>query len=69
MKNPNQRPRRDWDNGGYVCLWHDGEILRRVRSAAFRETWTQNGLDGDPEVLEREFLPKDRRRELRAIGR
>jgi hypothetical protein len=29
-----------------------------------RETWTQY----DPELLEREFLPKERRRELRNLA-
>jgi hypothetical protein len=62
VKSPNQLPQRDWQNGGYVTTWQDGEIMRQVRSPAIRETWTQS----DPELLEREVLPKSHRRELRS---
>ncbi len=44
-------------------IWNDGEILRHIRAASFRETWTQH----DPELLEREYLPKEERRELKTI--
>ncbi len=60
LKRPSQIPQRDWQRGGYVTTWHDGDVLRQVRSVAVRETWTQY----DPELAEREFLPKDRRLEL-----
>ena len=54
-------------HGGYVALWQDcgqgGEILRRVHSQSIRETWTQH----DPELVEREYLPKERRKELRSV--
>lgn len=60
VKNSNQIPTRDWQRGGYSALWWDGEILRFVISKSIRETWTQY----DPELVEREFLPQERRREL-----
>ena len=60
-KNPTQLPERDWRDGGYQAVWQDGEILRRVQAASMRETWTQY----DPELVEREYLPKERRKELR----
>jgi hypothetical protein len=63
VKNPAQLPERDWRDGGYLAVWQDGEVLRRVRAASMRETWTQY----DPELVEREYLPKERRRELRAV--
>src|SRR5262245_22979763 len=61
VKNPTQLPERDWRDGGYLAVWQDGEIVRRVQADSMRETWTQY----DPELAEREFLPKERRKELR----
>lgn len=61
VKSPNQVPRRDWEWGGYTALWQDGEVLRKVHSPAIRETW----LQFDPELVEREYMPKERRKELR----
>jgi hypothetical protein len=69
VKSPIQLPYRDWQDGGYVCFWKDGDIMRKVRAEAFRETWTQAGLSGDPEVNEREMLPKERRKELKGNRR
>ena len=60
LKSQNQYPVRDWDRGDWSAVWHDGEVLREVRAASFRETWTQY----DPELVERDYLPKDKRREL-----
>jgi hypothetical protein len=66
IKTPLQIPYRDHANGGYTAVWVDnGDALRVVRSRDFRETWSQSGVGGDPEVNEREFLPKERRKELR----
>jgi hypothetical protein len=65
MKSPRQLPVRDWENGGYSCLWYDGEVLRSIWAASIRETWTQS----DPEVDERAFLPKERRRELKGVDK
>jgi hypothetical protein len=63
VKHPGQIPERDWRCGCWRCCWQDGEQRRLVIAAAQRETWTQY----DPELVEREYLPKERRRELRTI--
>ncbi len=63
IKNPAQVPQRDWKEGGYLAVWQDGELFRHVRSQSFRETWTQY----DPELVEREYLPKERRKELMTV--
>lgn len=63
VKNHAQLPQRDWQDGGYVAVWHDGELLRHVHAESMRETWTQY----DPELMEREYLPKEQRRELRMV--
>lgn len=60
LKSPAQQPQRDWRRGDYVTVWHDGDLLRKVRTAAVRETWTQH----DPELIDRELLPKECRRGL-----
>lgn len=63
LKTPAQIPHRQ--QGEYVAVWHDGEVLRKIRAASLRESWTQY----DPELVEREFLPKEKRRELRRTPR
>ena len=63
VKNPAQLPQRDWATGGYSAMWQDGEQLRHIQSSSIRETWTQY----DPELVEREYLPKERRKELRTV--
>jgi len=45
---------------GYRSTWFDGELLRDVSAWQFKETWTQF----DPELAERDYLPKENRREL-----
>ena len=63
LKRPTQIPYRDWRSRTYVAVWHDphdGEVLRRVVAKSFRETWTQY----DPEIVERDHLPKEKRRKL-----
>jgi hypothetical protein len=60
VKSDAQLPQRDWERGGYLSVWQDGDVLRQIRAAAIRETWTQY----DPELVEREWLPKEMRREL-----
>jgi len=62
VKNNSQLPQRNWQTGGYSAVWQDGDILRKIVSPAARESWTQY----DPELTEREFLPKERRKELRS---
>jgi len=60
LKKKAQVPSRSWTHGDYVAVWQDGDILRRVRAESMRESWTQY----DPELAEREFLPKEKRRDL-----
>ena len=63
VKNPAQLPQRDWQRSGYAAIWQDGEQLRHIYSKSVRETWTQY----DPELVEREYLPKERRKELQTV--
>lgn len=60
LKTDSQLPKRNWKRREFVSVWHDGDTLRQVRAAAVRQTWTQY----DPELMDREHLPKERRREL-----
>ncbi|MEQ8790501.1 MAG: hypothetical protein RIC55_29665 [Pirellulaceae bacterium] len=60
LKTQSQIPHRDWTTNDFVAVWHDEGILREVHADNFRESWTQH----DPELIEREHLPKERRREL-----
>ena len=60
LKTESQLPVRDWDRGDWRMLWTDGEWLREVRAATYRETFTQY----DPEVEDRDYLPKEQRKEL-----
>jgi hypothetical protein len=61
IKTPQCLPVRDWENGGYVSLWWDGEVMRQVRATEFRETWLQY----DVELHERAYLSKELRRGLK----
>jgi hypothetical protein len=63
VKSTAQLPQRDWKGGGYQAMWQDGEQIRYIHSKSIRETWTQY----DPELIEREYLPKERRKELRTV--
>jgi hypothetical protein len=60
IKRPEQMPVSD-QRGGYVVVWRDGELMRRVNAATAIETWTQY----DPEATSRDVLAKELRRELR----
>lgn len=60
LKTPSQIPQRNWKRGEFESVWHDGEVLRKIHAASFRETWTQY----DPELVERAALPREQRREL-----
>lgn len=60
LKHSSQHPIRIHEKDEYEAIWKDGIILRKVRSKAMRETWTQE----DPELREREILPREHRREL-----
>ncbi len=63
LKNSNQKPRRDFASGEYVSTWLDGDTFREVRAPAARETWTQY----DPELVEREHLAKEKRKDLAKV--
>ena len=60
VKSPAQRIQIDHGREDAFMLWHDGQTLREVRAGAWRETWEQY----DPEMADRELLPKEHRREL-----
>jgi hypothetical protein len=60
LKADSQIPVRNWSRGDFQAVWKDGSVFRRVRAPIVQESWTQY----DPELLERENLPRDRRREL-----
>lgn len=57
---PGQLPVKDWGRDCYISYWRDTHTLRKVYASRKRETWTTY----DPEVLEREMLPIEFRREL-----
>lgn len=58
VKSRAQLPRTRGD--GWAVQWHENGLMRDVRVKAVRESWTQY----DPELLERDYLPKEARREL-----
>ena len=60
VKTAAQLPQRNWRDGSYEAVWHDGDVLRKVKAMTLRESWTQH----DPELVEREFLAKEKRRDL-----
>jgi len=60
LKSPYQLPQRRWEQRDYIASWHDGDVYRQIIAKTVRETWTQY----DPELVEREYLPKEKRREL-----
>lgn len=53
-------PSRDWEAKGHLSHWWDGDLERRVRAKSFQETHLQY----DPELRDREILPKEERKEL-----
>jgi hypothetical protein len=63
VKNPAQLPQRNWKDGSYSALWYDPDVLRKVQAKSMRESWTQY----DPELVEREYLPKEKRTDLRPL--
>ena len=59
----NQIPTRIDEGDGYVAIWidkSDHNTIRRVHAKDLIETWTEH----DPEMLERRYLPKDKRSRL-----
>ena len=63
LKHKQQLPQRNPQTGLYYSSWQDGATLRLVQADRILETWTQY----DPETRERQFLPKERRADLRRI--
>ncbi len=57
LKSEDQRPMRDFRRNDWVMVFHDGGLLREVRAANFRETWTQY----DVERIERDRMPQEYR--------
>jgi hypothetical protein len=62
LKVEGQLPREDAE-GIYHSVWFDADQFRHIYSKAFKETWTQY----DPELSEREWLPKELRVELKQV--
>lgn len=60
IKEPTQVPRLDSRRNVWRVVWHDAGVLREVTADSHRETWTQY----DPELINREHLAQDHRREL-----
>lgn len=60
LKCPNMVPMRDYQRGGYVAIWMDGDQLRVVRCDTVLFTFT----DHDVELRQRSIHPQDARREL-----
>ncbi len=61
LKTKSQIPVKDWEpTERFNAIWHDGDTLRKVSARVLKETWTQH----DPELVAREYLPKEKRREL-----
>jgi hypothetical protein len=60
LKQAVQVPHERTAHGDFVTIWQDGDVLRKVATPSFQESWTQH----DPEQLERRLLPQTNRREL-----
>lgn len=67
LKSPNQIPLYNARDQEFVAVWNDfkaHDTLRATKAKVVRETWTQY----DPELVEREFLPENKRRKLRDVS-
>lgn len=53
-------PVKDHNTGLYAMTWQDGDVTRKVTAKQFRTSYTTY----DPELTNREILPKEKRREL-----
>ena len=60
VKAPEQVPVRASSGLLWITTWSDNDKTYRIYARGFNRTWTQY----DPELLEREYLPKEKRREL-----
>lgn len=58
-KTPHQIPHLD-PRGGWTVIWVDGDHLRHIREGSLRETFSQF----DPELIERQWMARENRREL-----
>lgn len=65
IKSRGMVPERDWQSGGYVVRFNDGETTRIIRADSVREEWNQH----DSELQQRAILPKEYRRELTPAAR
>jgi hypothetical protein len=61
IKNNNYIPRFNHKNKTYESIFFDGDNIRIINTFSFRETWTQY----DVELVERDFIPKECRKELK----
>ena len=52
--------RRDWKNRRTIIEFQDGDTMRKVVSQIHIRTFT----DYDPELLERDYIPREKRRGL-----
>lgn len=59
-KRPKVRLQKDFE-GGWRIRFDDGQNLREIWTSSYQETHTQH----DRELLDREHLPKEKRRPLR----
>jgi hypothetical protein len=60
LVHPPYRVERDFERGGWVLRFWDGDIFREVRAPTYRVIHSQY----DREVHDRDFLPKHERRGL-----
>lgn len=67
VKCPHYLPEYNHALGKWECRWVDNDVIRRVLADSVRESWTQEGFEGDPEMNARNEYPKERRRELRSV--
>lgn len=60
VKNPSVIPILNRETGLYQSIFFDNDVLRKVTAKYYIETWTQY----DVELVDREFLKKELRRDL-----
>lgn len=65
LKKEEMRPSKNFETGMYEAVWFDDQTFRKVVSVAARESWTGY----DPELKDRSFLPKEKRRLLSKVPR
>lgn len=64
VKDRSMVPQYDHARKEWGVLFQDGDVTRLIQANCYRETWSQAGLAGDPELNDREVYPKERRKEL-----